>query len=56
MILSDKKYIDPSEVINYVPDEFGKYIVIGEQQDVGEFSMLFLSRIQEAFVPNQKEE
>ncbi len=49
MISSDYKYIDPSEVVNAIADDFGKFISIGEEKDVGEFNLHFLSRIQEGF-------
>lgn len=30
MIYSNRKYIDPSEVLNAISDDFGKYIKIGD--------------------------
>ncbi len=53
MILSDCKYIDPSDVVNAIADDFGKYIQIGEEKDIGEFNLHFLARIQEGFAQNK---
>lgn len=47
MIASDKKYIDPSEVLKSICDDFGNTLPIGDQKDVGEFNLYFLSRIEE---------
>jgi ubiquitin carboxyl-terminal hydrolase 25 len=47
MLLSDKKYTDPSAVLHSIVDDFGNAIQIGEQKDIGEFSSTFLARIQE---------
>ena len=49
MIYSDQKYIDPSDVINAIADDLGKFIQIGDQKDIGEFNLHFLARIQEGF-------
>ncbi|CAD8205429.1 unnamed protein product [Paramecium octaurelia] len=48
MIGSDKKYVDPSEVVKSICDEFGNVLPIGDQKDVGEFNLYFLSRVGEA--------
>lgn len=48
MIGSDKKYVDPSDVVKSICDEFGNVLPIGDQKDVGEFNHYFLSRIGEA--------
>ena len=61
MIKSDKKYVDPSQVLNSVVDDegisnlmqenfnifIGNSIPIGDQKDVAEFNLCFLSRIEE---------
>jgi ubiquitin carboxyl-terminal hydrolase 25/28 len=47
MLLSDKKYTDPSRVLNAIVDDFGNPIQIGDQKDIGEFNSTFLARIQE---------
>ncbi|CAD8082254.1 unnamed protein product [Paramecium primaurelia] len=55
MIGSDKKYVDPSDVVKSICDEFGNVLPIGDQKDVGEFNHYFLSRIGEALTQNQQE-
>lgn len=47
MIASDKKYIDPTEVVKSICDDFGNLLPIGDQKDVGEFNHYFLSRVEE---------
>ncbi|KAL4443149.1 hypothetical protein ABPG74_002216 [Tetrahymena malaccensis] len=47
LIGSDKKYIDPSKVIKSIVDEQGNQIQIGDQQDIGEFNLTFLARVDE---------
>jgi len=47
MARSDKKYADPTSVLNCVTDEAGQNINIGDQADIGEFNGIFLSRIEE---------
>lgn len=42
---SDKKYADPSGVLNTIVDDFGNPISIGEQKDIGEFNGTLLARI-----------
>jgi ubiquitin carboxyl-terminal hydrolase 25/28 len=45
MLLSDKKYTDPSKVLQAIVDDYGNPISIGEQKDIGEFNSTFLARI-----------
>lgn len=47
MILSIRKYVDPSTVLNGLVDDFGNRIAVGDQKDVGEFNMILLARIEE---------
>jgi ubiquitin carboxyl-terminal hydrolase 25/28 len=47
MILSDRKYIDPTDVVTSVVDDNGDPIPIGDQKDIGEFNLVFLLRIDE---------
>ncbi|OMJ73378.1 hypothetical protein SteCoe_27967 [Stentor coeruleus] len=47
MILGNKKYIDPGNVLDCLVDDSGNKIVIGEQKDVGEFNMNLVARIEE---------
>lgn len=47
LIASDRKYIDPTDVISSVMDDYGNELTIGDQKDIGEFNLIFLSRIDE---------
>jgi ubiquitin carboxyl-terminal hydrolase 25/28 len=47
LIASDKKYIDPSDVVKSICDDFGNHLPIGDQKDVGEFNNYFLSRVED---------
>jgi ubiquitin carboxyl-terminal hydrolase 25 len=47
MILGNKKFIDPSNVLDALVDDFGNKILVGEQKDVGEFNMNLIARIEE---------
>lgn len=49
MILSDRKYADPTDVISSIVDDDGAELQIGDQKDIGEFNLVFLSRIDEGF-------
>jgi len=63
MILSERKYIDPSSVLTSIDDFFSAFllyqlILIGEknvqgsQQDIEEFNLFFLERIEEGLAYN----
>jgi hypothetical protein len=54
MIHSVRPSVDPSEVLNAIADDFGKYIRFGEQKDICEFNLMFLARVQEAFQLQKK--
>jgi len=54
MIKSHKRYVDPTEVLNSVVDDLGQKIPIGDQKDVTEYHLNFLSRIEEAFYYQDK--
>lgn len=47
MARSDKKYADPTGVLRSVTNDFGQPVEIGSEQDIGEFSSILLSRLQE---------
>ncbi len=47
MIASDRKYVDPTPVLSAVVDDYGNELPIGDQKDIGEFNLIFLSRIDE---------
>lgn len=47
MILTNKKYTEPSDVLRALVDDFGQPILLGEQKDIAEFNLNFLERIEE---------
>jgi len=49
LIGSDQKYSDPSDVLNRTVDDLGNPVRIGDQEDIVEFSVNFLERINEVF-------
>jgi ubiquitin carboxyl-terminal hydrolase 25/28 len=44
---SEKKYADPTNVLKSIIDDYGHTIEIGNQEDIPEFNLKFLERIQE---------
>lgn len=55
---SSQKYVDPSNLLNKLVDKDGKKIVIGDQQDVGDYSDLFLGLYSKALelIPEDKKD
>jgi len=49
MVLLDKRYTEPSNVLRALVDDFGEPLKVGEQKDIGEFNLNFLQRIEEGF-------
>eukprot|EP00349_Pseudokeronopsis_sp_Brazil_P001634 CAMPEP_0202965334 /NCGR_PEP_ID=MMETSP1396-20130829/9344_1 /ASSEMBLY_ACC=CAM_ASM_000872 /TAXON_ID= /ORGANISM="Pseudokeronopsis sp., Strain Brazil" /LENGTH=72 /DNA_ID=CAMNT_0049688015 /DNA_START=562 /DNA_END=780 /DNA_ORIENTATION=+ len=47
MILLNRKYTEPSQVLEALVDDYGQAMIFGEQKDVGEFNLNFLERIEE---------
>ncbi len=47
MIMANRKYVDPTQVLRSLTDDFGNFIHVGEQRDIGEFNLNFLERIEE---------
>jgi ubiquitin carboxyl-terminal hydrolase 25/28 len=47
MVLINRKYTEPSEVLRALVDDFGNQITLGDQKDIGEFNLNFLERIEE---------
>lgn len=47
MLLTNEKYVDPSQVINCVVDDFGRKIEVGSQMDVVEYLLNFIERLEE---------
>jgi ubiquitin carboxyl-terminal hydrolase 25/28 len=50
MVGSQSKYVDPSLVLSTLVDDFGNRVIIGEQQDVGEFNINFIARAEEGML------
>ena len=42
---TDRKYMDPTPVITSIVDDYGNDLALGDQKDIGEFNLVFLSRI-----------
>ncbi len=53
LVESERKYIDPSLLVAALNNE-GVKIKIGDQEDVGEFSDQFLSKIEEVIIKTNK--
>ena len=47
MIIGNRKFIDPSKVLDCLVDDSGNKVIIGDQKDVGEFNMNLIARIEE---------
>ncbi len=47
MIMGNRKYVDPTNVLKSLVDDFGNRVLIGEQKDIGEFNLSFIERIEE---------
>jgi len=45
MTKTDKKYGDPTALLNAITDNYGKPVEVGNEQDIGEFNGIFLSRV-----------
>jgi hypothetical protein len=54
MLLSNKKYATPAQVLQSLVDDFGNQIQIGDQKDIGEFNLNLLERVEEGLGENQK--
>lgn len=54
MIASDRKYLDPTNVMTSIVDDYGNQLPIGDQKDIGEFNLVFLSRIDEGLELSKK--
>jgi hypothetical protein len=47
MMLANRKYADPTNVLKSLVDDYGNNILVGEQKDIGEFNLNLLERIEE---------
>jgi hypothetical protein len=47
LIFTNQKYVDPSPVLNSVVDDYGNKVQIGQQQDVTEYLLNFMERLEE---------
>lgn len=50
MILSTKKALDPSDILKNLVDSLGNKIGYGEEKDLSEISLQFISRLQECVI------
>ncbi|EAS07365.3 ubiquitin carboxy-terminal hydrolase (macronuclear) [Tetrahymena thermophila SB210] len=50
MVLSDKKFFNPTNLLKNIVNDFGERLKIGDQQDIGEFNLTFLSRVEEGLI------
>jgi ubiquitin carboxyl-terminal hydrolase 25/28 len=55
LIASDRKYIDPTPVLSVLVDDYGNELAIGDQKDIGEFNLVFLSRIEDGLEEARKD-
>jgi hypothetical protein len=55
MILGNRKYVDPTQVLMAVTDDYGNPAHIGEQKDIGEFNLKLLECIEEGLGEKSKE-
>lgn len=55
LIASDRKYIDPTSVLSSIVDDYGNELTIGDQKDIGEFNLVFLSRIEDGLEESRKD-
>ena len=46
MKLGERQFTDPSTVLHALVDDFGNRVGIGDEKDVGEFNMIFVSRME----------
>jgi len=49
MTLSAQKYVNANNVINNLVDDYGNTIQVGEQNDVCELHLQFISRLEEVY-------
>ena len=45
MAMGDKKYVDPSIVVLELTDDSGRKFTVGNQEDIGTFNDILLSRV-----------
>jgi ubiquitin carboxyl-terminal hydrolase 25/28 len=45
MVLSNQRFVDPSNLLKKIVDDQGKSVTIGAQEDVSEFNDLFMTRL-----------
>lgn len=55
MILANRKYVDPTSVLKALTDDYGNLVHVGEQQDLGEFNMNLMERIEEGLGERSQE-
>lgn len=55
LILTNQKYVDPTPVLQSVVDDYGNKIDVGAQQDITEYLLNFLDRLQEGMLEVKKD-
>jgi hypothetical protein len=55
MIMANRKYVDPTSVLKSLTDDFGQFLRVGEQKDLGEFNLNLLERIEEGLGERKQE-
>ena len=53
MLQSNRKYADPTRVLEAIVDNNGAKLTIYEQKDIGEFFQIFLERLQDGLGENK---
>ena len=49
MTVGNKKYAEPSRVLQSIVDDFGDAMQIGEEKDINEFKAVLVARFADAF-------
>ena len=47
LLWTNQNYVDPSSVVESVVDDFGEPLPVGDQQDITEYLLIFMERLQE---------
>ena len=55
MIMTNKRYVDPSKVLKSITDGLGNPIRLGEQKDVTELNLHLVESIEEGFGEKEEE-
>ena len=53
MTKTNQKYVDPTSVIHNLVDDLGNQVKIGDEEDIGEVSERFMTRVDEGITEIQ---